>query len=282
MNASPTPVADTATVPSSAQVPAPIMALSPTRPGGLPSRPPVDVAAARWPSTVKGYGAHRARAVVLLGWGRITGRPANGTARRRHRGKARRLSQPIGTCAGKEQGVPRGTAASPSRPAVGVLRRGRRESGRGMVVVSLRVRPATASAALTGLAGHEVGADRPGRPVAPSITLASISIMPSLFGDEPRPALNRPLSSSEATASTTAGKAAPPRSKTAQPVANAVARPASSRPLAPSSLRRSKVPAPPWTISAGGARFPDSWKNGGEDVIGPVCTQQTMKGNPDF
>ena len=49
MNASPTPVAEMATVVSSAHVPAPTMALSPTRPGGLPAMPPVEVAAARWP-----------------------------------------------------------------------------------------------------------------------------------------------------------------------------------------------------------------------------------------
>ena len=45
MNASPSPVQDTATR-RSAQVPAPISGVSPTRPGGCPRIPPVEVAAA--------------------------------------------------------------------------------------------------------------------------------------------------------------------------------------------------------------------------------------------
>jgi hypothetical protein len=104
------------------------------------------------------------------------------------------------------------------------------------------------------------------------MTLASVSMTPSLFGAEPRPALNRALSSSETTAATTAPKAPPPRSNTAQPAANAVLRPTSSRPRAPSSRRRSNVPAPPWTSNAGATRWPDSCTNAGDDVIRTVCT----------
>ena len=50
MNISPLPVADTATLSFSAQVPAPISGESPTRPNRLLVRPPVDVAAARLPA----------------------------------------------------------------------------------------------------------------------------------------------------------------------------------------------------------------------------------------
>src|SRR5437867_8898208 len=49
MIASPSPVHDTPPSELSAYVPQPISALSPTRPGRLPSVPPVDVAAATVP-----------------------------------------------------------------------------------------------------------------------------------------------------------------------------------------------------------------------------------------
>ena len=49
MNSSPSPVAETAQDRLSAKVPAPMTALSPTRPGSLNETPPVEVAAARFP-----------------------------------------------------------------------------------------------------------------------------------------------------------------------------------------------------------------------------------------
>lgn len=60
MNISPCPVAETAQVALSANVPAPITGVSPTRPGGLAVMPPVEVAAARLPRQVQRHGAHRA------------------------------------------------------------------------------------------------------------------------------------------------------------------------------------------------------------------------------
>jgi hypothetical protein len=119
-----------------------------------------------------------------------------------------------------------------------------------------------------GPGGRAEGPDGSGGPVHD----AGIRLDDALFGAEPRPALNRALSSSETTAVTSAPKAPPPRSNTAQPAANAVLRPTSSRPRAPSSRRRSNVPAPPWTSNAGATRWPDSWTNAGDDVIRTVCT----------
>src|SRR5215831_1800439 len=164
----------------SAYVPQPIKGESPTRPGGLPVIPPVEVAAATRP--------RRSRATAP------TVPPITLSSLRR--------CASVISSSGSQKAMPssraRAMAPSPTKNEWRSASRMRRAS-----VIGWRMLVTQATA--------------PFRRVSPSMIDASISTVPSEVSTEPRPALKRGLSSMAATAASTASTALPPSRSRAHP-----------------------------------------------------------------
>ena len=217
MVASPGPVAEPAPRRSSAYVPAPMTAESPTRPRRLPLNPPVEVAAATWPRP------SQATAPT------VPSKPPWGADQYR---RAASVTRSSGGQSGKPCRRARATAGSPtrstSRPSANTARA--RRIGFGT--------PATAPTA-------------PAASVSPVMTEASISTPPSAVRVEPRPALKCGSSSSTTTASTAASSAPPRCASTLHPASTARATPARRG----ARESRLSLPAPPCTTIALTARL---------------------------
>ena len=166
MNASPSPVADTAQTPSSAQVPAPGSGASPTRPGIWPFMPPVDVAAARWPA------ASSATAPTV---------------------SASSIGTSVGGARADSAALPGGIASGPLRlggalePLVadalepGLV--GERARRRSPTISTCGVPSSTVRASATGWRTPVTAAHAPARRPMPSMIAASSSTVPSAVDD---------------------------------------------------------------------------------------------------
>ena len=200
MIASPSPVQETATLSSSAQVPAPISGESPTRPRRWPIVPPVEVAAASRPSRSRATAPTVPAAQPEVAGGEHLALAVGD--------QPRRVAQ-LDAVVGRERARRRRRRAA---------RGGRRAAPRGRRGPGCARPPRTPPRRRSG-------------PCPPSPT-ASSSTPPSSVSAAPRPALNTGSSSSTTTAASTASSALPPAASTAWPASTAGGR-AGAHPLDP-------------------------------------------------
>ena len=225
MKNSPCPVPEIAQVALSANVPAPISGLSPTRPGSFAVIPPVEVAAATVPSR-----SHATAPTVpcFAASSRVSACPA-----------VRRASS--ASSAARRRSVMKYSASSIAMPWA---RKNRIAPS--PINSTCSDRSITIRAASTGLRGPRMPPTAPARRPAPSITAASISGFASVVSTAPCPALNSGSSSSAITAWVTASSAAPPAARIACPASSALRNPACVAEIISAVIASGRrVPAPP-------------------------------------